>query len=336
MILTNLGLTAFFVFLFALTSEVFNSTLDENREEISAWWARMMAGPLRILRPVAFADAGLGRLSESGRVGGILYALVVMLLVGFIYGFLSPDFGFNEKSLLLVVAFMVGIGFITYLVAGATTFLARRRHGAKASVRIYGTAVIVSIIAVIFSRLLSLTPGLVYGFVASALILTPLALAKRDEALLVLIPAGLLLAASLAAFVLLGPASDSAQMEALSPSFLQTILAIVFIAGLESLVFTMLPLRFMHGAVVMKWSKVAWALVFGGAVFLWWQLLLNRDQEYVNSFRQSSVQVVVAGLIVFMGVTGVTWLFFRFHVKEEDAAELELAHAAGEGEAIEL
>ena len=43
-----------------------------------------------------------------------------------------------------------------------------------------------------------------------------------------------------------------------------------------------------------------------------------------------------AGLIVFMGVTGVTWLFFRFHVKEEDAAELELAHAAGEGEAIEL
>ena len=259
-----------------------------------------------------------------------------MLLVGFIYGFLSPDFGFNEKSLLLVVAFMVGIGFITYLVAGATTFLARRRHGAKASVRIYGTAVIVSIIAVIFSRLLSLTPGLVYGFVASALILTPLALAKRDEALLVLIPAGLLLAASLAAFVLLGPASDSAQMEALSPSFLQTILAIVFIAGLESLVFTMLPLRFMHGAVVMKWSKVAWALVFGGAVFLWWQLLLNRDQEYVNSFRQSSVQVVVAGLIVFMGVTGVTWLFFRFHVKEEDAAELELAHAAGEGEAIEL
>ena len=44
---TNLMLTLMFVFLFALTAEIFNSTMDANRDEIHGWWARLAGGPWR-------------------------------------------------------------------------------------------------------------------------------------------------------------------------------------------------------------------------------------------------------------------------------------------------
>ena len=320
-IVTNLALTAIFILLFALTAEILNSTLDAHRDEIHAWWQRLLAGPLRILTPVAVVDARLGDLSESGKAGTVLHGVVVLALVGLIYGFLSTDFGLNAQSLMLLVALMLGIGFVTYLVEGTSSLLAVRRHGARATVRLYGTAVLVAIASVVFSRLVAFEPGLVYGFVASSLILTPLALAKRDEAMLVFIPALLLLGASLVAFALLGPASESATSGGWQGSLVQTILAVIFIAGLEGLVFTMLPLRFMDGAVVMRWSRLAWAAIFGTAVFLWWQLLLNRDQAYLDSFRQSSVHLVAIGLILFMCTTGLVWGYFRFRPQPGGAAE---------------
>lgn len=215
---------------------------------------------------------------------------------------------------------MLGIGFVTYLVEGTSSLLAARRHGARASVRLCGTAVIVAVVSVLFSRFVAFEPGLAYGFVASSLILTPLALAKRDEAMLVFIPALLLLGASLVAFALLGPASSSATSGGWQDSLLQTILAVVFTAGLEGIVFTMLPLRFMDGAVVMRWSRLAWAAIFGTAVFLWWQLLLNRDQAYADSLRQTSVHLVATGLLVFMCTTGLVWGYFRFRPQPGETA----------------
>jgi len=138
--------------------------------------------------------------------------------------------------------------------------------------------------------------------------------------------AGLLLV-SLAAFVLLGPASQQAALGGWAGSFLNTVLAVVFVSGIEGLFFAMLPLTFMHGNVVYRWSKVGWALAFGTGVFLWWQLLLNRDHAYAESLRQTNVQLVIFTLVFFMGTTGVVWAYFRLFgntAKEGGEAE-ELA-----------
>ena len=311
-ILTNLGLTALFVLLFALTAEVFNSTLDTHREEIHAWWGRQVRGPLRVLAPIAVADARLGSMAGSGRAGSLLQFGIVLVVIGFIYGFLSSDFGLNERSLLLMAAIAAALGFLTYLVEGGSSLLARRRYGARSSVRLYGTAILVAIACVLISKLGAFSPGIVYGFVASSIVIAPVALAKRDEAMLVVVPALALLAVSVLAFILLGAASGSATSGSWQGSFIQTVLAIVFIAGLEGLVFTMLPLRFMDGSVVMRWSRAAWALLFGAGVFLWWQLLLNRDRAYLDSFRQANVQLVAVALVFFMATTGLVWGYFRF------------------------
>ena len=309
---TNLLLTLLIVFLFGLTAEIFNSTMDANRDEVRGWWARLLRGPFGLLGKLSIPGASLARLSGSGRLGSIGRVLLVLGLLGLIYGFLSPDFGLNPQSLILFVSLVIGLGFLTYFSEGSSSRLAARRYRADASIKLYGTAVIVAIIAVVLSRSISFQPGLVYGFIASAVIIAPIALARRDDATLVLIPALGLLVVSVLAWLLLGPVRVAAADGTWAPALAETILAMIVIGGLEGLFITMIPLRFLDGATVMGWSRLAWALTFGTVTFLWWQLLLNQDGAYAAAFEQTNVQVVLAVLGVFMLTTGGLWSYFRF------------------------
>ena len=309
---TNLWLTLLIVFLFGLTAEIFNSTMDAHRDEVHGWWLRLMRGPLGFLGSLTVPGASLTRLAGSGRIGSVLRVLAVLSLLGLIYSFLSPDFGLNSQTLVLFVSLVVGLGFLTYFSEGSTTRLAHRRYRADASVRLYGTAILVSIFAVVLSRLVTFQPGLVYGFVASAVIVAPVALSRRDDATLVLWPALGLLVVSVLAWLLLGPVRVAAAGGALVPALAETILAMIVIGGLETLFVSMLPLRFMDGATVMRWNRLAWALAFGAVTFLWWQLLLNQDHAYVEALEQTNVQVVLATVAVFMLTTGGLWSYFRF------------------------
>ena len=213
---------------------------------------------------------------------------------------------------MLVISLVVGMGFMTYFSEGSSSFIAARRYRADASIRLFWTAVLVAIIAVVVSRSVTFQPGLVYGFVASAVIVAPMALAKRQDATLVLVPAFGLLVVSVLAWLLLAPVRVAAADGSWLPALAETILAMIVIAGLEGLVVTMIPLRFMDGAAVLGWSRLAWALTFGTVVFLWWQLLLNQNKAYGAAFEQTNVQVVLATLGVFMLTTGVLWSYFRF------------------------
>ena len=76
----------------------------------------------------------------------------------------------------------------------------------------------------------------------------------------------------------------------------------------------------MDGSTVMRWSRVAWVLVFGTVTFLWWQLLLNQDAAYVGALEQTNVRVVLITLGVFMLTTGLLWSYFRFRRKAAEAA----------------
>jgi hypothetical protein len=74
----------------------------------------------------------------------------------------------------------------------------------------------------------------------------------------------------------------------------------------------LLPLTFLDGAAVMAWSRAVWALAFGTVVFLWWQLLLNRDASYTAALEQTNVRIVLVTLGVWMLTTGLFWSYFRF------------------------
>jgi hypothetical protein len=117
---------------------------------------------------------------------------------------------------------------------------------------------------------------------------------------------------SVLAWLLLGPVREIASDGAPLPALSETILGMIVIGGLEGLFIMMLPLTFMDGATVMRWSRVAWVLVFGTVTFLWWQLLLNQEDAYAAALEQTNVRVVFFTLGVFMVTTGLVWGYFRF------------------------
>lgn len=316
---TNLLLTALVVLLFGLTSAVFNSTIDDNRDDITRAvrrWARRMA-PLTALL-VGLSRAGKAAAERAG-VSTAARVIVVLLLTGLIYGFLSPDFGLNSQSLFLFIALVIGLGFGTYLQEGGSTLLAVRRYHVDSSVRLFGAGIVVAIVCVLASRLAGLQPGFVYGFIASSVILAPVALDRRASANLVILPSVALLAASLAAWIAMGPLHAAAERDGSWFNVLaDTIAASIFVGGLEGVFYSMIPLTFMDGAVVWRWSRVAWALIFGVATFLFWQLVINQYAAYLDAFRQPTVFAVLLILAVYGTLTVGTWLYFRWRRRRGD------------------
>src|SRR5205814_3884437 len=177
-VLTNLFLTLLVILLFALTSSIFNSTIDDNRDDIAGFFARLGGKLAFIAAPIGRLDQGMKTAADRAKLSTAARVAVVLGLSGFIYGFLSPDFGLNERSLWLFIALVIGLGFATYLQEGGSTFLAIKRYKAASSVRLFGAGIFVAILCVLASRLAGLQPGFVYGFIASSVILSPIALDK--------------------------------------------------------------------------------------------------------------------------------------------------------------
>lgn len=300
------------ILLFGLTSAVFNSTIDDNRDDIAAFFARIGGSFGFVAAPVARFDQAVKGAAERAQMSTAARIATVLILSGFIYGFLSPDFGLNTKSVILFLALVLGLGFATYLQEGGSTVLAVRRYRAPSSVRLFGAGIVVAIVCVLASRVAGLQPGFVYGFVASSVLLTPVALSRRASANLVILPSIALLVASLLAWMAMGPLNVAVQRDGSWVNVLaETIAAAIFVGGLEGVFYSMIPLTFMDGAVVWRWSKFAWALIFGVTAFLFWQLVINPYTAYLESFKQPTIIAILLILAVYGTVTIGTWLYFR-------------------------
>jgi hypothetical protein len=309
---TNLMLTLIVLLTFGVTSSLFNSTIKSNREQIDLWGAAGARRLRPLLRPASALSREAGQLSDNRLIGRPLRIAVVLGLTGLVYAFLSRDFALDTKGAVLFAAIVLGIGFVTYLSEGGGALVANRRLKAPASVRLYIAAVAIAIVCVVVSRLMDFQPGILYGFVASNLILSSVVLSRRQSAQVVLVPTLALLTASLLAWLVLlvlRPAAETGGAWWLS--LIEVVVVTIFVAGLEGVFYAMIPLTFMDGATVLEWSKVGWGLIFGTATFLFWHLLLNQNDAYLDALRQTRV-VVALGLVFLYGtVTLGTWLFFK-------------------------
>ena len=84
---------------------------------------------------------------------------------------------------------------------------------------------------------------------------------------------------------------------------LQAALVTVFVARIEGLFYAMIPITFMDGATVFEWNKLVWALLFGAATFLFWHLLLNQNDAYLDALRQTRVRIALGLVLLYGGLT---------------------------------
>jgi hypothetical protein len=316
---TNLAFTIVVLVTFGLTSSLFNSTIKSNRDEIDGWVASAGRRARPLGRPVRGLTGIVGRVPGHRFVVRPIRLLFILVITGIVYGFLSPDFGLDPGSVVLFGSIVVGVGFVTFLTEGGGALLASRRFNAPASMRLYVAAVVIAIICVALSRLMDFQPGIMYGFIASNVIAATVVLDRRRGAYLVLIPTLALLAASLLAWLVI-PAFQSADGStgAWWQVLLQAALVTVFVAGIEGAFYAMIPITFMDGATVFEWSKVVWAGLFGFVTFLFWHLLLNQNDAYLDALRQTRVAVALGLVLLYGAVTIATWLFFRLRARSND------------------
>jgi hypothetical protein len=310
---SNVALTLFVIFAFAFTSAIFNQTLASNREEIEGWVGRFFT-PFRRLSGIV--EQQYGAVAERRPwVQRLAGPAVILVLTGLVYGFLSPDFGFNTKSIVLFLSLVVGVGAITYVFAGGEVLFARRRLGLRAGVKLYAVALAIAVGSVLFSRLVDFQPGFIFGFVASYTLLAPAALDRKQDGQAALFPAIALLAISLIAWGLLIPLREITQeSNAWWVGLPEGTAVAVFVAGLQGVFFSLIPLSFMHGARIAQWNRLLWLLMFGVSGFLFWHVLLNQEGAYLEAVEQSRVIAALALLSFYSILTLVAWVYFRGRV----------------------
>lgn len=307
---TDAALAGISLILILLSATLFNQTVQENSDDIHAFFGKFLA-PFQAI--VGVLGGGWDLINGSrGGISALAGPLSVLGLTGLIYGFAEPGFGLNDKSLVIFLSLVIGVGAVTYVYSGGQSLLTRHRHGVPSGIRLFPIAIIVAIVCVFLSRVEDFQPGVIYGFIASSVVLAPAALDRRQVGQTVLLPALALLALCVAAWLLVIPFRDLSRDHG---SWLAAVpegtAAAIFVGGLQGLFFNMIPLHFMEGHKLWQWHTGLWLLLAGVTAFLFWYVLLNQQRAYFSSLQETTPATAVVLLTTCLALSFAFWLFFR-------------------------
>lgn len=181
--------------------------------------------------------------------------------------FIDPRFGLNPMSVRILLT--VFGAFVVYNLLGwmlVKAIVSRIEPSARPVVQFRWGSILVLVVAVLVSRLLDFSPGIVFGVVAGLTFAVALAASKR--AVVVLVGSGFALSAGLLAWLLY---SVLAQVESnLVTVTLTELFSAIAIEGIATLPLALLPFAAFDGGVLSRWKRWVWALSYtlGMAVFL--------------------------------------------------------------------
>jgi hypothetical protein len=186
-----------------------------------------------------------------------------------------------------------------------------RRYGVPAGVRIFPVALVIAIGFVVLSRLVDFQAPIMYGFVASTIVLASHAMDDRQSAASVAVPAIALLVLSIGAWLLLPPLRDLTDADSEWWTYLPgEVAAILFVGGIEGLLFTMLPVQFTDGAKIWKSLRWLWFPLFAIPAFLFAWVILNPEAKEMDALAQDRVIVAMALIGAYALIAITTWAFF--------------------------
>jgi hypothetical protein len=292
--------------LLAFPSQLFNSTLQENYDEVRGWFRRPVRAPAKTRKP-------LSRATQAAEFAGFLAAGAVL------YGLLTPGFGFNRTSLALGLGLGLALLVICVGFSVPTLTYMRRRFHERGRLQILPGTIVIAAVCVGLSRLLHFQPGALYGLLAVFAFGRDLDAKRKGR--LTAVSAVFILTVAVAAWFVRVPVAAAAGRPGAGLGLLivDAALSAVFLLGLESLVVSLLPLRFLDGSKVMAWSRLVWAGLFGLGLFAVVHILLRPGSGYVGHTTGGSMLVVGAFYVAFGLLSVGLWAYFRFrHHPETD------------------
>ncbi len=297
----SLVVAVLLLLLLAVPAELLRATIRENRDGIrrrlhldgnlSQRWGNVLAQlPLFI------------SLSASVLVGALLYA------------FLDPGFGPNLTTAAEVLGLVGALLVLTFAHDVARGSYVRRRFGSRGRLTAFPAGIAFAVGLVLVSRIFHLQPGLIFGF------MTGLAfskrLADRDQGHGLAAATFIVLLVSFVAWFAWVPVKNGVAATA-DPGFwmitLDTLLVTIWVAGVQSIIFALIPLRFMDGEKVIAWSRMGWAVIYVLTLFIFVQTILQPTTERFG--QRNSLMALASLLALFTVFSASVWAFSALRLR---------------------
>jgi putative nucleotidyltransferase with HDIG domain len=306
---TNVVFAMIFAIVFYAAASLFNGTFKENYAVIRQWTGRVSGRLSAVDRYVSDKTSALPRI--PGKVGIYLRAAVIVIVSALLYSFIDRTFGFNLRGLAIFLALAVSVAVVTLAYEGIQVVVMSRRFSIPAGFKLYWVALLIAAVCVGTSLAVDFHPGIIYGFVGTATILSVKRPEKRHEAVAVLVGGVVLFAAAICAFYARGFTPNAAKEgDRFWVLLVDGILAGTVVMGLEGLLFALLPLPFVDGGKVAAWK---WWVAFAAlccVVFFFTWYLINIDNTLLDAVRDMKVVAMAALMPLALLVSGVFWLYF--------------------------
>jgi hypothetical protein len=302
----TLGLALPLILAIGISCEVFNVTFEENYSAFRRWFR--LKGEAKDPFEMSKRRVRLG-FAAFMLAGGLLYAIV------------DPGFGLTLNSAITTLCLTVTLLILTatYFSPYGVYMRVKHKEGGR-PYTIFGSMG-VAVVCVVISRILHFEPGFVYGILAG--IRYRIELEEDQDGKLIAVAIFVTLLASLGAWVAfsaLEGASGSSHPGVLIV-MASTVVGYTFLFGLEWVTLALIPIKFMEGSYIFKWSKLVWGALFALTLFTFSTILLQPSSGYVSVGTKSSMPTleIIAG--AFVVATAALWTWFHFHPEEEDEEE---------------
>lgn len=237
------------------------------------------------------------------RIGSALTILVAAILLGFA----DPDFGFTGTSVRLVLAMIVAVVAINVGISLVVARVARRAFDVTSVLRPMPAALVIVALSVLVSRLAGISPGFLFGVVLGIAYARELRL--RDEARLAVLGVGLTVAAGVLAWLGYGIATALWAGQGFLNNLAIEVLAAITLEALGTLLVALLPIEFLDGRTLFRWSKAAWAGLYLLAAIVFVVVVVPLS----DNWGTASAPLLGWGTLfaVFAIVAVATWAVFR-------------------------
>jgi hypothetical protein len=284
------------VLLLLFPAELFNKTLEEHYDEITAGLNRWRRRMERVAQRASDLPAALKAFAMCA-VGGLTCV------------FLDPQATLDPAT----IAFALGMTGALAVVVVAYQVPAKvllERSGHVGTFATFPTAAVAGILFVVLSRTVSFQPGFAFGLIAGWVFASA---ADREEGRAIAGGAVFLLTVALLAWILW--ATVPVDVTSAHPSFAALVtdsfLASTFVAGIEGLVFALIPLAYFDGASVRKWSRSAHLALLLVGMFLFVHVLIG-GTNYVGKSNAVSAGAVAVTFSAFATISVAFYAYWRW------------------------
>lgn len=317
---TNLFLAILMALIFGAVSTIMGNMLRDEEPRIQAWLRA-----LGIAKLVEWSKSVL-QWTFGGKIkqGCLTLPLVagIIALYGIIFALLEPGTSlFSREGVFLAVGMAFSVGIVSFSGDVVRRILARFWRQ-KSRFALYPANLLVAALTVGFSRLLNISPGIVFGTPGGADVDMPQDDQKHQRREVILSITMLVALAFLASMgwalsgLILSLLDTPVEVRLVDTTAgivmaVQNANLLLFLVALETLFFEALPLAYGTGATIYNWNKIVWGFLFVPIAFVFNHTLLNPQSGFLVSFLQPNVRLLWFVIFVLAGATAALWFYFN-------------------------